>query len=99
MTPDEDVRLVGDFNRCSVTTVQHIDHTASQCSALVVFAVIAVRVDGLAIERLLLHSGIFAGFVADEWQSLPVGVRYSRACFVQDRIFTVATIASQQFVE
>ncbi len=52
-----------------------MDLNICQLSALEVFAVVAIRVNRLALDSLGAFAGLFAFFVAIRFLSVPIGVR------------------------
>jgi predicted membrane-bound mannosyltransferase len=76
VTANEDIRLVRDFDRCSIRAVQQAYHTRSELAAFVVAAVVAVRVYRLTFQGFGFFTSRLAGFVAHELHALPVGVRH-----------------------
>jgi len=75
----KDVRLMSYDCRSAVSPFQQADSFWSENTALVMFAVIAISVNHLTVERLLFDAGILASLVTHKRKPTPIGV--SRSCF------------------
>ena len=85
MAANEYIRLETNIDGCSIGSPQVADYLRRELTPPIMSAIVAIGVDHLAIERLLLYPGVFAGFVT--WERMAAPIRMSRGKLSIDNRF------------